>query len=134
MPRKPKDVTDAELAILQLLWDRGSATVRDLTQTLYPTGTGSDLATVQKLLKRLESKQCVERDRSTWPHQFRPSLAREELIGRRLQTTADALCEGSLEPLVTHLVRSRLTTSEREKLRSLLAELDSQRKIEPNTK
>jgi predicted transcriptional regulator len=91
---------------------------------LYPAGTGSDLATVQKLLKRLEAKRCVRRDRTSWPHLFRPGIAREELLGRRLQTTADELCSGSLEPLVTHLVKSRLTAGEREKLRDLLAELE----------
>lgn len=128
MPRKPQDVTDAELAILQVLWDRGSATVRELTEKLYPTGTGSDLATVQKLLKRLEAKRCVRRDRASWPHLFRPGIARDELIGRRLQTTADELCSGSLEPLVTHLVRSRLTADEREKLRGLLSELENEPK------
>ncbi len=124
MPRKPQDVTDAELSILQVLWDRGEATVRDLTERLYPAGTGSDLATVQKLLKRLEAKRCVRRDRTSWPHLFRPGIAREELLGRRLQTTADELCSGSLEPLVTHLVKSRLTADERGKLRDLLAELE----------
>jgi predicted transcriptional regulator len=124
MPRKPQDVTDAELSILQVLWDRGEATVRDLTERLYPAGTGSDLATVQKLLKRLEAKRCVRRDRTSWPHLFRPGIARDELLGRRLQTTADELCSGSLEPLVTHLVKSRLTAGEREKLRDLLAELE----------
>ncbi len=128
MPRKPQDVTDAELAILQVLWDRGSATVRELTEKLYPTGTGSDLATVQKLLKRLEAKRCVRRDRTSWPHLFRPGIAREELIGRRLQSTADELCSGSLEPLVTHLVRSRLSADQREKLRGLLSELENEPK------
>ena len=124
MARKPQDVTDAELAILQVLWDKGSASVRELAEQLYPPGTGSDLATVQNLLKRLESKECVRRDRSTWPHLFLPAIARDELIGRRLQTTADALCAGSLEPLVTHLVTSRLSEQERDRLRRLLDDLE----------
>lgn len=124
MARKPQDVTDAELAILQVLWDRGSASVRDLAEKLYPPGTGSDLATVQNLLKRLEAKGCVRRDRSTWPHLFLHAIGREELIGRRLQTTADALCAGSLEPLVTHLVTSRLSEQERDRLRKLLDHLE----------
>lgn len=124
MARKPQDVTDAELAILQVLWDRGSASVRELAETLYPPGSGSDLATVQNLLKRLEGKNCVQRDRSTWPHLFVPAIGRDELIGRRLQTTADALCAGSLEPLVTHLVTSRLSEQERDRLRRLLNDLE----------
>jgi predicted transcriptional regulator len=125
MPRKPHDVTDAELAILHELWDRGSASVRELAETLYPAGTGSDLATVQKLLQRLEEKDCVRRDRGTWPHTFRPAIGRDELLGRRLQSTADELCSGSLEPLVTHLVRSQLSSADRKKLRKLLDDLEA---------
>lgn len=125
MPRKPQDVTDAELAILQVLWERGQATVRELTEVLYPAGTSSDFATVQKLLNRLEQKDCVGRDRDRWPHLFRATMDRESLIERRLQTTADELCDGALTPLLSHLVRSnRLSTADRATLRSLLDGLD----------
>ena len=127
MPRTPQDVTDAELAILQVLWDRGQATVRELTDVLYPKSKGAPHATVQKLLGRLEAKKCVKRDRSVWPHVYRAAIEREDLINRRLQETADELCEGSLTPLLTHLVNARrLTPKERQSLRGLLDELDRQ--------
>jgi predicted transcriptional regulator len=126
MPRKAQDVTDAELAILHFLWERGSATVRDIADALYPNGPASDVATVQKLLHRLEGKQCVRRNRKCWPHVFGPAIARENLIERRLQTTADTLCDGAMEPLLTHLVRSRLSATERQRLRKLLDELDEE--------
>lgn len=126
MARKPVDVTDAELAILQVLWGRGDATVRDLAQTLYPQQSASDLATVQKLLKRLEEKDCVDRDRSEWPHVFRARINRNDLIGRRLQETANDLCNGALTPLLTHLVRTTpLTDEDRRQLRDLLDTLES---------
>lgn len=133
MPRKAQDVTDAELAILQVLWEEGEATVRMLVDRLYPTRTTSDLATVQKLLKRLESKQCVVRDRSGWPHLFRPGIQRDDLITRRLQSTADALCGGSLSPLLANLVNplltnlvkgGRVSSEEIQQLRSMLDELE----------
>src|SRR5262245_37149850 len=50
MARTPQDITDAELAVLQVLWDEGRRTIRELTDTLYPSGTGVHYATVQKLL------------------------------------------------------------------------------------
>ena len=91
MARTPQDITDAELAVLNLLWTRGRSTVRQLTDTIYPNGTGAHYATVQKLLERLEIKKFVRRDRKPWPHQFESRIEREELIGRRLQTTADKI-------------------------------------------
>src|SRR5260370_4841616 len=125
MARTPRDVTDAELAVLQLLWDQGPATIRRLTEALYPTGTAAQYATVQKLLERLEVKDCVRRDRAPGAHVFAAALGRAELIGRRLQDVAEKLCGGSLTPLLTHLVRTRrLSPRERRELRGLIDDLD----------
>lgn len=125
MARTPQDITDAELNVLQVLWDQGTATVRELTEKLYRECTLSLTATVQKLLERLEGKKCVKRDRKTWPHQFSAVLKREELIARQLQTTANKLCEGELNPLLSCLVKAKgLTAEDRQSLRGLLDQLD----------
>ena len=126
MARPAQDVTDAELAVLGVLWDEGTVTVRQITNRLYANSQGSQHATVQKLLDRLKVKGFVTRDRSVWPHVFSANVARDELIGRRLRTTAEKLCGGSLSPLLTHLIKDTgLSADERRSLRSLLDELDS---------
>ncbi|HLN28093.1 MAG TPA: BlaI/MecI/CopY family transcriptional regulator [Gemmataceae bacterium] len=126
MSRDVQDLPDAELAVLQALWERGPATIRNLTDVLYPRGSDVHYATVQKLLDRLEAKGCVSRDRSAWAHVFRATIERDELIGRRLEAVAQKLCGGSLTPLFTNLVRSkRLTAKERREIRKLMKELDS---------
>ena len=125
MARTPQDITDAELSVLQALWELGTATVRELVEKLYVESTLSLNATVQKLLERLEGKKCVKRDRKVWPHQFSATLKREELIARQLQTTADKLCEGEIHPLLTCLVKARgLSEEDRKSLRGLLDDLD----------
>jgi BlaI family penicillinase repressor len=125
MVRYPQDLPDAELSVLQTLWERGPSTIRQLTDALYPSGTEAHYATVQKLLERLESKGCVSRDRSAWAHVFKAIMDRDELIGRRLEAVAEKLCGGSLTPLLTNLVRSkRLTPRERREIRKLMDELD----------
>jgi len=129
MARTPQDVTDAELAVLQVLWDGGPATIRQLTDVLYPGGGAAQYGTVQKLLDRLESKGCVRRDRTPAAHTFSAAIAREDLIGRRLQDVAEKLCGGSLTPLLTHLVKARrLSPRERQDLRDLIDELDKRNK------
>ena len=126
MARPAQDVTDAELAVLEVLWGQGTVTVRRITDQLYPHKPGSQHATVQKLLDRLKAKGFVTRDRSVWPHTFSATVEREELIGRRLRKTAEKLCGGSLQPLLTHLIRDTgLSKPERESLRELLDDLDS---------
>jgi predicted transcriptional regulator len=129
MARPPQDVTETELAVLQVLWDRGPATIRQLTDILYPDGGTSHYATVQKLLERLETKGCVTRDRSAAVHVFAARLGREELIGRRLQSLAEKLCGGSWTPLLTQLLQARrLSAADRKALRALIDELDQQQK------
>jgi predicted transcriptional regulator len=124
--RKKSDVTDAELAVLQALWERGPSTIRELTDLLYPGGATAHYATVQKLLERLEAKRCVRRRRGPGPHVFSAAVEREELIGLRLRELADQLCEGSLSPLLTELVRGRaLSAEERRTLGDLVEQLDA---------
>ena len=129
MARTAQDVTDAELALLQVLWDRGPMSVRQLTDVLYPGGRASQVATVQKLLERLESKECVQRNRQEGVYLFAAALDRDALIGRRLQDLAEKLCGGSLTPLLTNLVRvKRLNAREYQELVALLETLDPQTK------
>ncbi len=134
MVRTPKDVTDAELAVLQALWDRGSSTTRQLTDVLYPQGTASQSATVLKLLERLEGKGCVRRKRQGGSNVFRAVVQRDELIERRLQAVAESLCDGSRTPLLMHLVDpEKLTREERETLRQLIQDLDKKSQRNPKT-
>jgi BlaI family transcriptional regulator, penicillinase repressor len=124
MPRKARDVTDAELAILQVLWAEQTATVRSLAERLYPAAPDKQVPTVQKLLGRLEAKDCVTRDRDAWPHRYRAAIDREELVGRRLESTAEELCGGSFAPLLLYLISRPLSDRDRAALRAMLDEQD----------
>jgi BlaI family transcriptional regulator, penicillinase repressor len=125
MGRPAQDITESELAVLRVLWDLGPATIRQLTDVLYPQGEAAQYATVQKLLDRMEAKGYVRRDRTMFVHIFRSELDRDELIGRRLRSLAEMLCEGSLTPLLTHLARAKdLTDQDRVALRAIVDEPD----------
>ncbi len=129
MKRNQVDVTAAELALLQALWDQGPATIRQLVERVYAQDGTSVYATVQKLLDRLQTKECVVRDRSVPVHVFQAAIGRDELIGRRLRAVADSLCGGSLTPLLTQLVEGgELTAQDRKDLRALIDGLDRTRR------
>ena len=121
----PPDVTEAELAVLQVLWEMGLATIREIRAELYPDGGTSEYATVQKLLERLESKNFVTRSRRNIPHTFKAKIDRAALVGRRIDELTATLCDGSMAPILSHLVRKkRVSKRDREALRRLIDELD----------
>jgi len=129
MPREAQDVTEAELALMQRLWDAGRASIRQLADALYGADAGAaQYATVQKQLERLEAKGFVARDRSLYVHVFSPAIDRDELIGRRIRAMAEKLCGGSLVPILSHLARSKsLTDKERKALRDLIETPEGQK-------
>ena len=118
-------VTDAEFAILEILWDLGPLTARRITEQLYPGGRSSDSATVQKLLHRLGAKGFIHRDRRSFAHIIHATGTRTEFVGAQLRAVADKISGGSLVPLLVQLVEDHyLKAEERTKLRQLLEEHD----------
>ena len=121
MANKTINVTEAELAVLDALWEEGAVTIRQITDKLYEEGTTSEYATVQKLLDRLQVKGCVKRSKRSHAHKFSAKVSRSELIGSGLETLAEKLCSGSLTPLLMHLTENtKLSQQDRDKLRELI--------------
>jgi len=129
MTRTPRDVTDTELKVLQVLWRDMPLTIRRITDQLYEGGNASHYATVQKLLERLEAKGYVARKTSGRVRLFTATVDREGLIGQQLQATADKLCEGSLTPLLTHLVQeASLSSEDMRAIKNLVDELGKKKR------
>ncbi len=135
MVRKLPEITETELAVLQALWDRGPASVRQLVDALYPGGKASEYGTVHKLLERLEAKGHVRRRKDAGGYVFRAAVDREALISRGLDALAEKLCGGSVAPLLSHLVRGRrLSAEEVQELLDLIDALDSPTKSRKSRK
>jgi BlaI family transcriptional regulator, penicillinase repressor len=121
-------VTDAELDILQVLWEQGRLTTREVARELYPKQTASDLATVQKLISRLEQKGLVERDRSAFVHTIAPRIDRDRFAAIRLAEAAAKLAHGSLKSLLAQLVESdQMSRKDLDDIRKLIDKHRKQR-------
>ena len=126
MGQSSREITDTELALLRQLWRCSDATIRELTDALYPNGGHAHYATVQSLLDRLLAKGFVKRSKRGRVNIYRALVSRAELAGRRLRATADALFDGAMAPLLTHLVnQGDLEPEDLSALRELIDQLDS---------
>jgi BlaI family penicillinase repressor len=126
MSRNGREITDTELDVMRQLWRRDEATIRELTDALYPDGGHAHYATVQSLLDRLHGKGFVSRTKQGRLNRYRAAVTRSELARRRLRATADALFDGAMAPLLTHLVnQADLEPEDLSTLRELIDRLDA---------
>lgn len=125
MTRTPADVTETELAILDVMWDRGAVTVREIVEAMYGEHTASLHATVKSLLERLAEKGYVACDKGGFAHRFSAVLDRETFVGRQLKGLADAHFGGSLNPMLLALLEQvRLSRKDRETIRRIVERIE----------
>ena len=116
-------LANAELAIMDLLWQTGRMTARQIREKLYPDTSKAQHGTVQRLLQRLEEKGYVKRDRSLVVHLFSATISRKAYAGGQLESLAAKLTAGSLAPLITHLVeQKKISHQDIERIRAILDE------------
>lgn len=119
--KKPVRVTDAELAVLKVLWARGPLTAKAITETVYPDGAESEFAAAHSFLQRLERKGLVARDRNSFVHIFSPTASRADVLGQELNTLVERLGCDSIAPLIMQLIdQKRLSRKEAAEIRALL--------------
>ena len=118
---KQSSLPNAELAVMNLLWQNDRLTARQIQEQLYPDAKKSQHGTIQKLLQRLEDKGYVKRDRSLAVHFFSATISRRTYAGRQLESLAAKLTSGSFAPLITHLVHEKkISREEIDRIRAIL--------------
>ena|SRR5687767_5409382 len=103
MPRLPDHrPTDAELAILRVLWSRGPCTVRDVHEQLtrQRPGKSTGYTTVLKLMQIMAERGIVRRDESQRSHVYRASASQQSTQRSLVSDLLDRAFGGSAQALV----------------------------------
>jgi predicted transcriptional regulator len=113
--------TDAELAILRVLWDRGPSTVREVHDALK-SSQSSGYTSVLKLLQIMTDKGLVVRDETNRAHVYGPKLSEQRTQLQLLGDLVDRAFAGSSAKLVLQALSGRRAT--KQELRDIRAMLD----------
>lgn len=108
MPLKP---TEAELAILRVLWEHGPLPVREIQHILNeskPTG----YTTALKMLQIMTVKGLVERDESTRPQIYRPYYSQKQTQRQLVRDLLSRAFGGSVKELVLQALATRKSSPE----------------------
>jgi predicted transcriptional regulator len=122
-PKLPRP-TEAELAILRVLWERGPSTVRDVQEALHQQ-RGTGYTTTLKLMQIMFDKGLLRRDESHRTHVYEAAVSRAKTQRQFVGQLLDQVFDGSAQQLVLQaLSASKSTREELSEIRKLLDELE----------
>jgi BlaI family penicillinase repressor len=117
-----KTLTTQELEIMKVVWERETATVRDVYETLLARRKVA-YTTVMTMMKILENKGYLRRKQVDRAYVYRPTQPKNRVIGAMVRDFVNRVFNGSAEPLLVHLIEDRgLTPEELEEIRRLIGE------------
>ena len=106
MAKAPPVLTEQELEIMKIVWERESATVRDVYETLRAKRQIA-YTTVMTMMRILEKKGHLKVSRADRAYVYRPARPRQRVVAEMVREFVDRVFGGAAEPLVQHLVRDR---------------------------
>jgi BlaI family penicillinase repressor len=106
MRPKHTTLTPQELEIMKLVWERETATVRDIYEALLNKRKIA-YTTVMTVMKILETKGYLKKRRQDRAFIYRPAHPKNQVISGMLREFIDRVFNGSAEPLLVHLVKAR---------------------------
>src|ERR1035437_8088598 len=96
-------LTDQELEIMEVIWERERATVRDVYETLLEHRKIA-YTTVMTMMKILEEKKYLKKTQEDRAYVYRPTKPKNQVIRGMVREFIDRVFNGSAEPLLAHLI------------------------------
>lgn len=116
-------IGDAELAVMEVLWDESPLTAADVAARV-PPARGWSINTVKTMLSRLSAKGVVAHQEEGRRYLYRPAIVREDYAAHESRRLLDRMFGGRLTPLVAHLAeRDSLSARDIEEIEALLKAL-----------
>jgi BlaI family transcriptional regulator, penicillinase repressor len=108
--RKTKTLTEVELGIMQVVWQRGEATVQEIQDALAVASKPLALPSIRTMLAILQDKGYVTRRQDGRGFVYRPAVEKAEAERRMLADLLDRAFKGSAASLVAALVNARMVS------------------------
>ena len=124
--------TESELEILNILWDKGPGTVRDVHEVLTKT-KDAGYTTTLKLMQIMHDKKLLKRDASSKTHVFEAAVSQQQTQGQMVRKMIDTMFKGSASQLVMQALGNyKSSPEELDEIRRYLEEMDKKSKRSKN--
>jgi predicted transcriptional regulator len=103
MRRRSTTLTEQELEIMKIVWERESSTVRDVYEALLKKRKVA-YTTVMTMMKILEQKKYLKKTQLDRAYVYRPAQPKRQVVGAMVRDFINRVFNGATEPLLVHLV------------------------------
>ncbi len=115
-------LTELQMAILRVLWQKGQATVAEICEALR-ADRGLALTTIATLLSRLEKRGVVDHETRVRQFIYRPVVTEAEVRHSMVHELTERLFDGDVAQLMSHLLSGReIGPGDLERIKSMLEE------------
>jgi len=118
-------LTDLQLAILRVIWDKGEATVQDIWEALHKD-RGLAQTTVATMLSRLERRGVVTRRAQSRQYHYRAAVTEHDVQHSMVGELTERLFDGDVTALVQHLLSGAdVSPGDLAKIRDMIARVET---------
>ncbi len=119
--------TKSELEILQVLWEKGPSTVREVNDFLNDQTREVQYASTLKLMQIMVEKKMLSRDETSMKHVYRVILEEQSTKGDLLNKFVDSMYKGSVSSMMMQLLGNKKTDEkELQAIKEILKKLDNE--------
>ena len=124
MKTKTRTLTEQELEIMKVVWERKAATVREVYEELRERRSVA-YTTVMTMMNVLEDKGYLEKKSNGRAHVYTPTKPRHQVVGAMVRDFVDRVFDGASASLLLHLAKdSRLTERQRKAVQRIIEEME----------
>jgi BlaI family transcriptional regulator, penicillinase repressor len=123
-----RELTERELEVMHVFWNRGESTVTQVRDILAESGLDRAYTTVATLVRILADKKFLVQTNEERPFSYRPARSHEDVSRKLLGELVDRVFRGSREQLLVCLMEQKaLTAKERALLADILSKKEQRR-------
>ena len=115
-------LTDLQIAIMRVLWEKGQATVAEICEALRP-GRNLALTTVATLMSRLEKRGIVAHETRARQFVYRSLVSESDVRRSMLREISEQLFDGDVAEMMSHLLTGReISPGDLDRIKAMLEE------------
>jgi predicted transcriptional regulator len=115
-------LTDLQIAIMRVLWEKGQATVAEICEALRP-GRNLALTTVATLMSRLEKRGVVAHETRARQFVYRSLVSESDVRRSMLREITEQLFDGDVAEMMSHLLTGReISPGDLDRIKAMLEE------------